>query len=62
LVCARKLITRFLIAAAWAGIALAEPVSVRHPEGALHGFLALKALDGETLADGDLIQFTRGDQ
>jgi hypothetical protein len=62
MVCARKLMTRFLIAAAWAGIALAEPVSVRRPEGALHGLLALKALDGETLADGDLIQFTRGDQ
>jgi len=28
----------------------------------VHGFLALRALDGETLADGDLIQNTRGDR
>ncbi|HEY6929037.1 MAG TPA: hypothetical protein VJA66_05110 [Thermoanaerobaculia bacterium] len=55
-------VTPCLIAAAWTGIALAEPVTVRHPEGALHGFLALKTLAGETLADGDLVQLTQGDR
>jgi hypothetical protein len=35
---------------------------VRHPEGTVHGFLALRTLDGETLGDGDLIQTVRGDQ
>jgi hypothetical protein len=40
----------------------AEPVAVRHTEGVVHGFLALRALDGTTLADGDLIQVARGDQ
>jgi hypothetical protein len=40
----------------------AELVAVRHVEGAVHGFLALRALDGRTLADGDLIQSARGDR
>jgi hypothetical protein len=36
-------------------------VPVRHKEGLVHGFLALRSLDGETLADGDLTQVARGD-
>jgi hypothetical protein len=40
----------------------AEVVSVRFTEGVVHGFLALRTLDGKTLADGDLIQFARGDR
>jgi hypothetical protein len=40
--------------------ALAETVAVRYPEGVVHGFLSLRALDGEPLADGDLIQSARG--
>jgi hypothetical protein len=39
-----------------------EVVSVRFTEGVVHGFLALRTLDGKTLADGDLIQFARGDR
>ncbi len=39
-----------------------EPIAVRHVEGLVHGFLALRTLDGHALADGDLIQTTRGDQ
>jgi hypothetical protein len=39
---------------------LAEPVHVRHVEGIVHGFLALRTLDGVTIADGDLIQNARG--
>jgi hypothetical protein len=35
---------------------------VRHTEGTLHGFLALRTLDGTTIADGDLIQQATGDR
>lgn len=34
----------------------AEPIPVQKPEGVVHGFLVLRSLDGEVLADGDLIQ------
>ena len=40
----------------------AETVVVRHTEGIVHGFLALRTLDGTTIADGDLIQFARGNR
>jgi len=40
----------------------AEPIPVRNTEGLVHGFLALRTLDGTTLADGDLIQVARGDR
>lgn len=40
----------------------AEPVTVRHTEGLVHGFLVLSTLDGTRLADGDLIQVARGDR
>lgn len=41
---------------------LAEEIPVRQKEGLVHGFLALRTLDGEILADGDLIQFAHGDR
>jgi hypothetical protein len=41
---------------------LAETVPVRHTEGLVHGFLVLRTLEGETLADGDLIQISKGDR
>jgi hypothetical protein len=41
---------------------LAAQVAVRHTEGVVHGFLVLRTMDGETLADGDLIQIARGDR
>ena len=37
-----------------------EPVAVRYTEGLVHGFLALRTLDGTHVADGDLIQVPRG--
>jgi hypothetical protein len=40
----------------------AEQVMVRHVEGLVHGFLVLRTLEGNTLADGDLIQFAQGDR
>jgi hypothetical protein len=36
-----------------------EPVAVRHTEGVVHGFLALRTMGGAAIADGDLIQTTR---
>ncbi len=35
---------------------------MRHREGLVHGFLVLRTLDGETLADGDLTQNVSGDR
>ena len=40
----------------------AAPVAVRHTEGSLHGFLVLRTLAGDTLADGDLVQVASGDR
>ena len=38
----------------------AEPVAVRYLEGSVHGFLALRSLQGQVLAAGDLTQVIRG--
>jgi hypothetical protein len=46
----------------WTAPLAAEPVRVRFTEGIVHGFLALRTLDGKTVADGDLIQHARGDR
>jgi hypothetical protein len=40
----------------------AEPVPVRHVEGTLHGFLALRSQEGHLLATGDLIETVHGDR
>jgi hypothetical protein len=40
----------------------AAPIAVRHTEGSVHGFLVLRTLEGNALADGDLIQVARGDR
>jgi hypothetical protein len=39
-----------------------NPVQVRHQEGLVHGFLVLRTLEGNTLADGDLTQLAHGDR
>ena len=44
------------------GAASAEQVSVRYMEGLLHGFLALRTLEGKSLADGELTQVAEGDR
>src|SRR5207253_8898579 len=44
------------------GEASAEQVSVRQTEGLLHGFLALRTLEGKSLADGELTQVAEGDR
>jgi hypothetical protein len=39
---------------------VAAPVRVRFAEGSLHGFLALRSIDGALVAEGDLLQVVRG--
>jgi hypothetical protein len=38
------------------------PVAVRYTEGLVHGFLVLRTLEGDTIADGDLSQVAQGDK
>jgi hypothetical protein len=40
----------------------AEPVAVRHSEGLVRGFLVLRTLEGEAVADGDLFQHANGNR
>ena len=40
----------------------AQTVNVKNPEGLVHGFLALRTLTGDTIADGDLIQTSKNGQ
>jgi hypothetical protein len=42
------------------GTLVAAPIPVRFAEGATHGFLLLRSLDGALLATGDLLQIARG--
>jgi hypothetical protein len=44
------------------GATPAALVPVRHTEGLVRGFLALRTLEGNTIADGELLQFARGDR
>ena len=39
-----------------------DQVHVRHMEGLMHGFLALRTLDGKRLADGEMTQVAEGDR
>lgn len=59
-----KILTAFLtLTTAFAPLSLrAEAVRVRYKEGLVHGFLVLRTQEGEALADGDLIQISRGDR
>jgi hypothetical protein len=40
----------------------AESIPVRHVEGTVHGFLALRSKEGRALAVGDLFEVVRGDR
>lgn len=51
-----------LLACAGAGRLAAETVAVRHPEGLVRGFLVLRAPGGPVIANGDLIQSSRGER
>jgi hypothetical protein len=39
-----------------------ELIPVRHPQGSAHGFLALKTVEGITIATGDVTQVIHGDR
>ena len=39
---------------------LSDSIAVRYTEGMTHGFLVLQELDGKTIADGDLVQSSKG--
>ena len=51
-----------LLVSALSVLAHAEPIRVRYPQGSAHGFLALKTLDGSTIATGEVTQTVRGDE
>lgn len=51
-----------LITALLGGKLDADPVPVRHAQGSAHGFLALKTLDGKSIAVGDATQIVDGDR
>lgn len=52
----------FIVALLCSQVLRGEPVAVRHAEGIVHGFLVLRTLAGAAIADGDLIQTSRGDR
>jgi hypothetical protein len=52
-------VTLFLASAVFLS---AEPVTVHHLEGLVHGFLSLRSPDGRLIASGDLIQNMRDDR
>jgi hypothetical protein len=52
------LITAFLLR----GNLIADPVTVRHPQGSSHGFLVVKTLEGTRIATGDATQIVNGDR
>jgi hypothetical protein len=58
--CKALLLCSLLALSASTPTAGADPVPVRNPEGSVHGYLALRTLDGKLLAAGDLIQTVRG--
>ena len=60
---ARLVWTLGAAALAWTVVAAAsagDAVRVRHTEGVVHGFLVLRTMGGQRIADGDLIQTARG--
>jgi hypothetical protein len=59
----RLLAALLACAAAFEPILLsADQVPVRHIEGLMHGFLALRTLEGKRLADGEMTQIAEGDR
>jgi hypothetical protein len=48
-----------ILSATLCASARAEPIPVQKMEGVVHGFLVLRSLEGDLLAEGDLIQVPR---
>jgi hypothetical protein len=62
-VCRLRRPTFLLVCAAvFCSVPACAQVAVRHAEGLVHGFLVLRSLEGEILADGDLLQNAQGDR
>jgi hypothetical protein len=61
-VTALSVLVACLLLAGTSAPAAAAAVAVRFPEGAAHGFLALRTTDGEDVAAGEVIQTPRGDR
>jgi hypothetical protein len=51
-----------VVALVFSVVLRADTVPVRHREGLVHGFLVLRTLDGEIIANGDQTQVARGDR
>src|SRR5436853_48275 len=58
----QSLVNLLAIVLLQAGPLLAEPIPVRYREGTVHGFLAVRTLEGKILAAGDLSQTVRGNR
>jgi hypothetical protein len=43
-------------------VSSAQQVAVKYKEGVVHGFLAIRTLNAETIAEGDLAQIANGDR
>jgi hypothetical protein len=59
---ARSLMVLLAVVLLKPGPLWAEPIPVRYREGAVHGFLVLRTLEGNILAAGDLTQTVQGDR
>jgi hypothetical protein len=55
-----KFVALLIFAVLLQSILSADPVPVRHMEGVVHGFLAVRTLDGKTVAAGELTQSPNG--
>jgi hypothetical protein len=51
-----------LVLLAGAMLTHAEPIPVRYRQGSTHAFIALKTLEGKTVATGEVTQIVRGDE
>jgi hypothetical protein len=58
----RSLISLLVVVLLQSGPLPAEPVPVRYREGSVHGFLAIRTLEGKILGVGDLTQTVRGNR
>ena len=58
----KRLLVVCLLAFGAAGVLSAENVTVRYAEGLLRGFLLLRPPGGAVIANGDHVQFVRGDR
>lgn len=52
----------FLLCVVWSVSVAAAPVQVRYKEGLIHGFLVMSTMDGERVADGDMLQTGNGNR